>query len=170
MSMPVTRFAPISILNQCLSISQSRYIVFRPAGHAMPEFAVKIDGADLAPISLQYLAPDDREDIQDELQRHAGTGLRGWAAKFIVKKRDGTTQIREAFTYHRSQEAQITFKDFGGDIQEITLILINMHPDVERVVIPGGSFGGFCQLCGGRRHRWVCFQTHRSFKVLTDRL
>ena len=126
----------------------SRYIVFRPAG-IMPEFAVKIDGADLAPISLQNLAPDDRQDIQNELQRHAATGLRGWAAKFILKKRDGTTEIREAFTYHRSQEAQITFKDFGGDIQEIALILINMHPDVERVVIPGGSFGGFVSYMAG---------------------
>ncbi len=126
----------------------ARYIVFRPAG-IMPEFAVKIDGADLAPISLQHLAPDDRQDIQNELQRHAATGLRGWAAKFILKKRDGTTEIREAFTYHRSQEAQITFKDFGGDIQEITLILINMHPDVERVVIPGGSFGGFVSYMAG---------------------
>ena len=126
----------------------SRYIVFRPAG-VMPEFAVKIDGADLAPISLQNLAPDDRVDIQNELQRHAATGLRGWAAKFILKKRDGTTEIREAFTYHRSQEAQMTFKDFGGDIQEITLILINMHPDVERVVIPGGSFGGFVSYMAG---------------------
>ena len=126
----------------------ARYIVFRPSG-MMPEFAVKIDGADLAPISLQHLAPDDRQDIQDELQRHAGTGLRGWAAKFIVKKRNGTTEIKEAFTYHRSQEAQITFKDFGGDIQEITLILINMHPDVERVVIPGGSFGGSVSYMAG---------------------
>ena len=126
----------------------ARYIVFRPAG-VLPEFAVRIDGADLAPPSLQHLAPNDREDIQSELQRHAATGLRGWAAKFIVKKRNGTTEVREAFAYHRSQEAQITFKDFGGDIQEITLILINMHPDVERVVIPGGSFGGSVSYMAG---------------------
>ena len=126
----------------------TRYIVFRPAG-ILPEFAVKIDGADLAPINLQHLAPDDRQDIQDELQRQAGTGLRGWAAKFIVRKRDGTTEVREAFTYHRSQEAQMTFKDFGGNIQEVTLILINMHPDVERVVIPGGSFGGSVSYMAG---------------------
>ena len=126
----------------------ARYIVFHPTG-IMPEFAVKIDGADLAPISLQHLAPDDRENIQAELQRHAGTGLRGWAAKLIVKKRNGTTEIKEAFTYHRSQEAQMTFKDFGGDIQEIALILINMHPDVERVVIPGGSFGGSVSYMAG---------------------
>ena len=43
----------------------------------------------------------------------------------------------------------MTFKDFGGDIREIVLILINMHPDVEQVIIPGGTFGGGCQL-----YRW----------------
>ena len=126
----------------------SRYIVFHPAG-IMPEFAIKIDGADLAPINLGRLTLDDQQRIQSELQRHSGTGLRGWAAKFIVRKRNGTTDIREAFTYQRSQEAQMTFKDFGGDIQEITLILINMHPDVERVVIPGGSFGGSVSYTAG---------------------
>ena len=126
----------------------SRYIVFRPAG-IMPEFAIKIDGADLAPVDLSRLAPGDQEAIQRELSRHRDTGLRGWAAKFIVKKRNGTTDIREAFTYHRSQEAQMTFRDFGGDIREIVLILINMHPDVERVVIPGGSFGGAVSYTAG---------------------
>ena len=126
----------------------SRYIVFRPAG-VMPEFAVKIDGADLAPIDMRNLTRDDREKIRSELDRHTFTGLRGWAAKFIVRKRNGTTEIREAFTYQRSQEAQMTFKDFGGDIQEITLVLINMHPDVEQVIIPGGTFGGSISYTAG---------------------
>ena len=126
----------------------ARYVVFRPTG-VMPEFAIKIDGADLAPVDLRRLPLEDQDDIQSELRRHNGTGLRGWAAKFIVKKRNGTTEIREAFTYQRSQEAQMTFKDFGGDIQEVTLVLINMHPDVERVVIPGGSFGGSVSYIAG---------------------
>ena len=126
----------------------ARYIVFRPAG-IVPEFSIKIDGADLAPIDLRRLLPEDQNGIRSELQRLNGTGLRGWAAKFIVRKRNGTTEIREAFTYQRSQEAQMTFKDFGGDIQEITLILINMHPDVERVIIPGGSFGGAVSYIAG---------------------
>ena len=125
-----------------------RYIVFRPAG-IMPEFAIKIDGADLAPIDMSRLTPVDQVRIQRELNRHSGTGLRGWAAKFVVKKQDGSTEIREAFTYQRSQEAQITFKDFGGDIQEIVLILINMHPDVEQVIIPGGTFGGSVSYIAG---------------------
>ena len=125
-----------------------RYIVFRPAG-IMPEFAVKIDGADLAPIDMSRLTPTDQARIQRELNRHSGTGLRGWAAKFVVKKRNGSTEIREAFTYQRSQEAQMTFTDFGGDIQEIVLILINMHPDVEQVIIPGGTFGGSVSYMAG---------------------
>ena len=67
----------------------SRYIVFRPTG-IMPEFAIKIDGADLAPIDMSNLTQTDRTRIQRELDRHTFTGLRGWAAKFIVKKRNGT--------------------------------------------------------------------------------
>ena len=126
----------------------ARYIVFRPAG-VQPEFAVKIDGADLAPIDIRSLTRDDAEDIQDELNRHTFTGLRGWAAKFIIRKRNGTTEVREAFTYQRSQEAQMTFEDFGGEIQEITLVLINMHPDVEQVIVPGGTFGGSVSYMAG---------------------
>ena len=43
----------------------------------------------------------------------------------------------------------MTFEDFGGDIQEVTLVLINMHPDVERVIVPGGSFGGSVSYIAG---------------------
>lgn len=126
----------------------SRYIVFRPSG-IIPEFTVKIDGANLAPIDMNMLIGSDKVAIERELRRHSNTGLRGWAAKFIVKKRIGNTEIKEAFTYQRSQEAQMTFKDFGGDIKEITLILINMHPDVEQVIIPGGTFGGSVSVIAG---------------------
>ena len=126
----------------------SRYIIFRPAG-IIPEFAIKIDGADLAPLDMSRLTGTDQARIQQELSRHRNTGLRGWAAKFIVKKRNGSTEVREAFTYQRSQEAQLTFTDFGGDIQEIVLILINMHPDVEQVIIPGGTFGGSVSYIAG---------------------
>ena len=126
----------------------SRYIIFRPTG-IVPEFAIRIDGTDLAPIDMRQLTQTDRTKIEEELARHRFTGLRGWAAKFIVRKSNGTTEIREAFTYQRSQEAQMTFKDFGGDIQEITLILINMHPDVEQVIIPGGTFGGAVSYTAG---------------------
>ena len=126
----------------------SRYFVFRPSG-VIPEFAIKIDGADLAPIDMSQLTISDRNRIDSELRRHTNLGLRGWAAKFIVRKSNGTTEIKEAFTFQKSQEAQMTFKDFGGDIKEITLVLINMHPDVEQVVVPGGTFGGSVSCMAG---------------------
>ena len=130
----------------------ARYIVFEPApGVVMNEFGVKVDGADLAPIDMSALSLTDRSEIQNELDRLDTFGLRGWGAKFVVEKRDGTHEVREAFTYHRSQEAQITFNDFGGDIQKITLILINVRPDVEQVIVPGGDyFGGAVSYMAGR--------------------
>ena len=128
----------------------SRYIVFEPTpGIVMNEFAVKVDGADIAPIDMSPLDIENRSAIQGELDRLAILGVRGWGAKFIVEKRDGTHEIREAFTYHRSQEGQIIFNDFGGDIKKITLILINLRPDVEEVVIPGGTFGGSVSYMAG---------------------
>jgi hypothetical protein len=130
----------------------ARYIVFEPPpGVVMNEFAIKVDGADIAPIDLSALHVTDRAAIQNELDRLDIFGVRGWGAKFIVEKRDGTHEIREAFTYQRSQEGQITFNDFGGDIKKITLILINLRPDVEQVVIPGGGyFGGAVSYMAGR--------------------
>ncbi len=121
----------------------ARYIVFEPPpGVVMNEFAVKVDGADIAPIDMSALYVTDRAEIQNELDRLDVFGVRGWGAKFIVEKQDGTHEIREAFTYQRSQEGQITFNDFGSDIKKITLILINLRPDVEQVVIPGGGYFG----------------------------
>ena len=129
----------------------SRYIVFEPPpGIVMDEFAIKVDGADIAPIEMNSLGLTDRTAIQRELDRLDILGLRGWGAKFIVEKRDGTHEVREAFTYQRSQEGQIIFNDFGGDIRKITLILINLRPDVEQVVIPGGTFGGSVSYMAGR--------------------
>ena len=129
----------------------SRYIVFEPPpGIVMDEFAIKVDGADIAPLEMNSLGLTDRTAIQRELDRLDILGLRGWGAKFIVEKRDGTHEVREAFTYQRSQEGQITFNDFGGDIKKITLILINLRPDIEEVVIPGGTFGGAVSYMAGR--------------------
>ncbi|MDE0505856.1 MAG: hypothetical protein OXI86_17400, partial [Candidatus Poribacteria bacterium] len=128
----------------------SRYIVFEPPPGGMDEFAVKIDGADLAPIDMASLNASDRSAIQGELNRLLFTGLRGWGAKFIVERRDGTTTVREGFTYHRAQETQLTFQDFGGAIRRIVLVLINLQPDVEHVIIPrGGYFGGSVSFMAG---------------------
>ena len=129
----------------------SRYIVFEPPpGVVMDEFAIKVDGADIAPIDMSFLGVTDRAAIQGELDRLDILGLRGWGAKFIVEKRGGIHEVQEAFTYQRSQEGQITFNDFGGDIKKITLILINLRPDVEQVIIPGGDFGGAVSYMAGR--------------------
>ena len=57
-------------------------------------------------MDMNELSAGDRDAIQRELDRHEVTGLRGWGAKFAVEKRDGTTEVREALTYHRSQEAK----------------------------------------------------------------
>ncbi|RKU08513.1 hypothetical protein C6502_14980 [Candidatus Poribacteria bacterium] len=128
----------------------SRYIVFEPTpGVVMDEFAIKVDGADIAPIDTSFLDVTDRAAVQNELRRLDILGLRGWGAKFIVEKSNGTHEVREAFTYQRSQEGQITVNDFGGDIRKITLILINVRPDIERVVIPGGAFGGAVSYMAG---------------------
>ena len=128
----------------------SRYIVFEPTpGVVMDEFAIKIDGADIAPIDTSFLDVTDRAAVQNELRRLDILGLRGWGAKFIVEKWNGTHEVREAFTYQRSQEGQITFNDFGGDIRKITLILINVRPDIEQVIIPGGAFGGAVSYMAG---------------------
>jgi hypothetical protein len=99
---------------------------------------------------MARLSANDQSAIQDELNRHLFTGLRGWGAKFIVERRDSTTTIREGFTYQRAQEAQLTFKDFGGEIQRIVLVLINLQPDVEYVIVPGGGyFGGSVSYMAG---------------------
>ena len=128
----------------------ARYIVFEPPPGGMEEFAVKIDGADLAPIDMAMLNANDQSAIQRELTRHLFTGLRGWGAKFIVERRDGTSTIREGFTYHRAQETQLTFRDFGGEIRRIVLVLINLQPDVEHVIVPGGRyFGGSVSYVAG---------------------
>ena len=129
----------------------SRYIVFEPTpGIVMDEFAIKVNGADIAPIDMNSLQLTDYTDIQQELTRLNLFGLRGWGAKFIVEKRDGTHEVREAFTYHRSQEGQVIFNDFGGDIKKIILILINVRPDVDQVVVPGGALGGSVSYMAGR--------------------
>ena len=59
----------------------------------MNEFAVKVDGADIAPIDMSALHVTDRAEIQNELDRLDTFGVRGWGAKFIVEKQDGTHEI-----------------------------------------------------------------------------
>ena len=54
----------------------SRYIVFEPPpGIVMDEFAIKVDGADIAPIEMNSLGLTDRTAIQRELDRLDILGL-----------------------------------------------------------------------------------------------
>ena len=119
----------------------ARYVVFNPPedGQVFEDFAVRIDGMDIAPIDLRTIEiAERREKIEKELSRLGSTGLRGWGVKFIVHKSNGITEDTEVFTYHRSQEAQMNFQNFGkhSDITKIVLILINIHPDIEQVITP----------------------------------
>jgi len=96
----------------------SRYIVFEPA-NANQSLSIRIDGGDIT---------DD-----EDLNRLQTFGLRGWSAKVILEMSDGTHQIDDILTFHRSQEGQSTYKDFGTKIKKIILILINLHPDIEHL-------------------------------------
>jgi len=96
----------------------SRYVVFEPTPGVNQTLAVKINGGDIT----------DEED----LSRLQNFGLRGWGAKLILEMDDGSHQIDDILTFHRSQEGQNTYKDFGTKIKKIILILINLHPDIER--------------------------------------
>ena len=94
-----------------------RYVVFNATPGVNQTLAIKVDGSDITSDS--------------ELDRLNGVGLRGWGAKLIIEQSDGDTQVDEIFTFHRSQEGQKTFSDFGTKIRKITLILINLHPDLQ---------------------------------------
>ena len=97
----------------------SRYVVFEPSAGVNQTLAVKINGGDIT---------DD-----EDLSRLQNFGLRGWSAKLILEMDDGSHQIDDILTFHRSQEGQNTYKDFGTKIRKIILILINLHPDIERI-------------------------------------
>jgi len=95
----------------------SRYVVFEPASDVNQTFAIRIDGGDI--------------NDPEELGRLRNFGLRGWGAKLIIEGNDGSVDVDEIFTFSRSQEGQKTFQDFGAKIKKITLILINLHPDIQ---------------------------------------
>merc|ERR1712098_588082 len=49
---------------------------------------------------------------------------------------DGSSEVDEIFLYQKSQSGQITFDGFGSNIQRLTLIMINVRPGTERVIMP----------------------------------
>jgi len=95
----------------------SRYIVFEPTPGKDMNIGVRVNGGDIT--------------NEEDLIRIQYTGLRGWGAKLIVEMNQGAAVVDEILTYHRSQEGQRNFENFGSKIKRIVLILINLHPDIE---------------------------------------
>ena len=115
----------------------SRYIQFiPPTGKVIDQFAIKVDALDLAPADLSVMTESTYKEVSRDLGRHNKTGLRGWGAKIIIEKSDGSYDVDEIFLYQKSQAGQLVFDGFGSDIRQLTLVMINMRPQTERVILP----------------------------------
>ena len=115
----------------------SRYIQFNPpVGEVIDQFAIKVDALDLGPADLSVMTESTYKEVSRDLGRHSKTGLRGWAAKIIIEKSDGSYDVDEIFLYQKSQAGQLVVDGFGSDIRKLTLVVINMRPQTERVILP----------------------------------
>jgi hypothetical protein len=94
----------------------ARYIRFLPQ-EGQNSISIKIDGSDITD-------PDD-------LQRLNSLGTRGWGAKLIIYQKDRSPRVEEIMPFQMSQEGQRSYSNFGTEIQEIVLILSNLHPDLD---------------------------------------
>ena len=94
----------------------ARYIRFLPSGD-QDSITIKIDGTDIT--------------NSDDLQRLNSFGTRGWGAKLIVYQKDRSPRVEEIFLFPSSQEGQLTYSNFGTQIEEIVLVLSNLHPDLD---------------------------------------
>ena len=95
----------------------SRYIVFEPPPGENMTIGIRVNGGDIK--------------NENDLEQLKYTGLRGWGAKLIIEMDQGPPVVDEIFTYHRSQEGQKNYENFGDKIKRIVLILVNLHPDIE---------------------------------------
>jgi len=94
----------------------ARYIRFLPAqDHGT--LSIKVDGSDVT----------DTE----ELQSLNIWGVRGWGAKLVIHRRDRSPKPDEMFLFQMSQEGQRNFTDLGTEIEEVVLIISNLHPDLD---------------------------------------
>ena len=94
----------------------ARYIRFLPSP-GQQTLSIKVDGPDVvAPEALQSL------DLW---------GIRGWGAKLVIHRKGRQSMPDEIFLFQRSQEGQRNFDNFGTEIEEVALILSNLHPDLE---------------------------------------
>jgi len=94
----------------------ARYIRFLPS-EGQNNISIKIDGSDITD-------PDD-------LQRLDAIGTRGLGAKLIIYQKDRSPKVDEIMPFHKSQEGQRNYVNFGSEIQEVVLILSNLHPDLD---------------------------------------
>jgi hypothetical protein len=94
----------------------ARYIRFLPSAGSQ-NITIKIDGSDITDIT--------------EIQRLKASGTRGWGAKLIIYQKDRKPRVDEIMTFPRSQEGQRTYANFGNEIEEIVLVLSNLHPDLD---------------------------------------
>jgi len=94
----------------------ARYIRFLPSSD-QNSITIKVNGTDITDT--------------DELQRLFTYGTRGWGAKLIVYQKNRSPRVEEMLLFPSSQEGQITFSNFGSQIEEIVLILSNLHPDLD---------------------------------------
>ena len=111
------------------------YIRFLPAP-GQDTLSIKVNGSDV--INLEELArlndagdTNGVEDLNNELQILDIWGLRGWGAKLVIYRKDRPPKTDEIFLYQISQEGQRNFTGFGTDIQEVVLILSNLHPEFD---------------------------------------
>jgi len=94
----------------------SRYIRFLPEP-GQDTLSIKVDGSDV---------PGG-----DDVQRLSIWGTRGWGAKLVIHRKGRSPKPDEIFLFQMSQEGQRNFAGFGTEIQEVVLILSNLHPDLD---------------------------------------
>ena len=97
----------------------ARYIRFsgRRVRGGQETLSIKVDGSDITE--------------SDELQSLDILGTRGWGAKLIVHRKGRPPKADEIFLFQMSQEGQRNFADFGTEIEEVVLILSNLHPELD---------------------------------------
>ena len=94
----------------------ARYVRFLPQP-GQETLSIKVDGSDITD--------------PDELRRLDIWGTRGWGAKLVIYRKGKQPNPDEIFPFQMSQEGQRNFTGFGTEIEEVALILSNLHPDLD---------------------------------------
>ncbi|RKY01667.1 hypothetical protein DRP77_09295, partial [Candidatus Poribacteria bacterium] len=94
----------------------SRYIELLPDGRT-ERLCIRVDASDL-------LNPR-------ELRSHLVEGLYGWGVKLIPHRPDGSAGEMDLLLMPRSQQGQVEIEGFGDRVSRVTLVLVNLNPEVE---------------------------------------